>query len=117
VGSFSVITVGHFSLVIITKPQLLILDEFGMRNLPKNTAEDLLELFHRRYHAGANMIATNRPIEDWGKILGDTAATSAILDRFLHNIHLIKITGKSHRLKALTKGTANLPAASRQEKS
>jgi hypothetical protein len=42
---------------------LLIIDEFGMRNLPKNTAEDLLEIFHRRYHAGANMIATNRPIE------------------------------------------------------
>jgi DNA replication protein DnaC len=91
----------------LTKPNLLIIDEFGMRNLPKNTAEDLLEIFHRRYHAGANMIATNRPIEDWGKILGDTAATSAILDRFLHNIHLLKITGKSHRLKTLTKNTSD----------
>ncbi len=69
-----------------------------MRKMPSQAAEDLLEIFHRRYHQGSTMVATNRPLEDWGKILGDTAATSAILDRFLHNIHLIKITGRSFRL-------------------
>jgi DNA replication protein DnaC len=45
------------------------------------------------------VIATNRPIEDWGKIFGDNAMASAILDRFLENVHLLKITGKSYRLK------------------
>jgi DNA replication protein DnaC len=81
------------------KPNLLIVDEFGMKNLPTNASEDLLEIFHKRYHQGATIIATNRPLEDWGKILGDHAATSAILDRFLENGNIIKITGRSYRLK------------------
>jgi DNA replication protein DnaC len=87
----------------LVKPNLLIIDEFGMRKLPANAGEDLLEIFHRRYERGANIIATNRPIEDWGKILGDTATTSAILDRFMDGIHLVKITGRSYRVKSLNK--------------
>ncbi len=82
------------------KTDVLILDEFGMKKLPKTAAEDLLEVFHRRYLNGSIIIATNRPVDDWGKILSDNAATSAILDRFLENIHLIKISGKSYRLKS-----------------
>ena len=83
----------------LVKPDLLIIDEFGMRQLPASSAEDLLEVFHRRSHRGSNVIATNRPIEDWGKILNDHAAASAILDRLLEKVHLIKITGRSYRLK------------------
>lgn len=86
----------------LCKPNLLIIDEFGMRNLPANAAEDLLEIFHRRYHRSSTMIATNRPLEDWGKILGDHAAASAILDRFLEGVHMIRITGRSYRLKNIT---------------
>lgn len=85
----------------LCKPDVLIIDEFGMKNLKASASEDLLEIFHRRYHRGATIIATNRPIEDWGKILGDHAATSAILDRFLDNVHIIKITGRSYRLKQI----------------
>jgi DNA replication protein DnaC len=81
------------------KPDLLILDEFGMKRLPGTAAEDLLEIIHRRYRNGSLIIATNRPVDDWGKILGDNAATSAILDRFFDNIHFVKITGRSYRLK------------------
>ena len=81
------------------KPDLLIVDEFGMRKLPANATKDLLEIFHRRYNQGSNIIATNRPLEDWDKILGDTAATSAILDRFMHNAHLATMKGRSYRLK------------------
>jgi len=87
----------------LLKPDLLILDEFGMRNLAANAAEDLLEIFHRRYHQSACLIATNRPIEDWGKLLGDTAATSAILDRLLEDAHLLKIAGRSYRLRTIAK--------------
>ena len=72
------------------KPALLIIDELGMKNLNQTANEMLLE---------ATIIATNRPIEDWGKIFGDNATASAILDRFLENVHFIKITGKSYRLK------------------
>lgn len=87
----------------LTKASVLIIDEFGMKNLHSNASEDLLEIFHRRYHRCPTVIATNRPIEDWGKILGDHAATSAILDRFLENGHIIKITGRSYRLKGSEK--------------
>lgn len=90
----------------LCKPDLLIIDEFGMRNLPSNAAEDLLEIFHRRYHRASTIIATNRPLEDWGKILGDHAATSAILDRFLEGVHMVKITGRSYRLKNITNNSS-----------
>ena len=81
------------------KPQLLIVDELGMKNLPNSSNEILLEIIHRRYQRTSTIIATNRPIEDWGKIFGDNATASAILDRFLENVNFIKITGKSYRLK------------------
>jgi DNA replication protein DnaC len=83
------------------KPDLLILDEFGMKSLPDSAAEDLLELFHKRYSTKSIIIATNRPVEDWGLILKDNASATAILDRFLEKIHHIKISGRSYRLKNL----------------
>jgi DNA replication protein DnaC len=82
----------------LAKVDLLILDEFGMKKLPLDSAEDVLELFHRRYQKKASMICTNRPIEDWPLVLQDTAAATAILDRFLEGVHLLKITGRSYRL-------------------
>jgi DNA replication protein DnaC len=81
------------------RPQFFILDELGMKNLNHQANEIILEIIHRRYQRASTLIATNRPIEDWGKIFGDNATASAILDRFLENVHYIKITGKSYRLK------------------
>jgi len=90
-------------------PNLLIIDELGMKNLNYSASELVLEIIHRRYQGKSIIIATNRPIEDWGKILGDNATASAILDRFLENVHIIKITGKSYRLKnAKEKKTENV---------
>jgi len=77
---------------------LLVIDEFGMKTMPSNAADDLLEIIHRRYQTGATIIATNRPVADWGTMLGDVAATSAILDRFLDNAELLQIKGRSYRL-------------------
>ena len=85
-------------MAIYLKPQLLIIDELGMKNLSKETNELLLEIIHRRYQRASTIIATNRPIEDWGKIFGDNATASAILDRFLENVNFLKINGKSYRL-------------------
>lgn len=82
----------------LVMPQVLIVDEFGMKALPANAAEDFLEVIHRRHGEGSTMVVTNRPVEDWGKILGDNAATSAILDRFLEQAELIAIEGKSYRM-------------------
>ena len=82
----------------LTRHHLLIVDELGMKKMPPNAADDLLEVIHRRYGNSATLIATNRPVEDWGKILGDTAATSAILDRFLDKARILPFKGKSYRL-------------------
>ena len=69
---------------------LLIIDDLGMRKLPHTAAEDMLELIMRRYERASTLITSNRPVEDWGKLLGDTAAVSAMLDRMLHHGHVLK---------------------------
>lgn len=79
---------------------LLIVDDFGMRRLPANAAEDLLEVVMRRYERASTMLTSNRPVEDWGKVLGDTAAASAMLDRLLHHAHVLKCGPRSWRTKA-----------------
>ncbi len=81
---------------------LLILDDLGMRKLPHTAAEDLLELVMRRYERASTLLTSNRPVEDWGKLLGDTAAVTALLDRLLHHAHVLKCGPRSWRTKAQT---------------
>ncbi len=81
---------------------LLIIDDFGMRKLPLTAAEDLLEIVMRRYERASTLLTSNRPVEDWGKLLGDTAAVSAMLDRLLHHGHVLKCGPRSWRTKAIT---------------
>ncbi len=69
-----------------------------MRRLPATEVEDLLEILTRRYEVGATVISSNRPIEDWGQVLGDIAAAGAILDRFLHQAEIVQLEGKSYRM-------------------
>ncbi len=77
---------------------LLIVDDLGMRKLPVSAAEDLLEIVMRRYERGSTVLTSNRPLEDWPKLFGDTPAVAAFLDRLMHHSHLIEIRGKSYRL-------------------
>ena len=79
---------------------LLVVDDFGMRKLPLTAAEDLLEIVMRRYERASTLLTSNRPVEDWGKLLGDTAAVSAMLDRLLHHGHVLKCGPRSWRTKA-----------------
>ena len=78
---------------------LLIIDDLGMRKLPATAAEDLLEIVMRRYERASTRITSNRPVEDWGKLLGDTAAVAAMLDRLLHHAHVLKCGPRSWRTK------------------
>ena len=88
------------------RPDLLIIDDMGMKQLPKRSGEYLFEIIMRRYQVRSTMMTSNRPLEDWGKLIGDVPAATAILDRFLHNAEVIAITGKSYRLRnrAATEG-------------
>jgi DNA replication protein DnaC len=78
---------------------LLIVDDLGMRKLPLTAAEDLLEIIMRRYERSSTVLTSNRPVEDWGKLLGDAAAVSAMLDRVLHHGHVLKCGPRSWRTK------------------
>ena len=53
----------------------------------------------RRHDVRSTVMTSNRPIEDWGKLLGDVPSATAILDRFLQHAEIITFTGKSYRLK------------------
>jgi DNA replication protein DnaC len=81
------------------KPDLLIIDDMGMKQLPKRSGEYLFEVVMRRYETRSTLMTSNRPLEDWGKLLGDVPSATAILDRFLHLADIIRITGKSYRLR------------------
>jgi DNA replication protein DnaC len=81
---------------------LLIIDDLGMRKLPHTAAEDLLEVVMRRYERASTVLTSNRPVDDWGKLLGDTAAVTALLDRLLHHAHILKCGPRSWRTKIHT---------------
>ena len=83
----------------LTSVPLLILDDLGMRKLPLSAAEDLLEIIMRRHERASTLLTSNRPVEDWGKLLGDTPAVSAMLDRLLHHGHVLKCGPRSWRMK------------------
>jgi DNA replication protein DnaC len=78
---------------------LLIIDDLGMRKLPMTAAEDLLEIVMRRYERASTLLTSNRPVDDWGKLLGDSAAVTAMLDRLLHHGHVLKCAPRSFRTK------------------
>jgi len=84
---------------LLSTVPLLIIDDLGMRKLPATAAEDLLEIIMRRYERTSTVLTSNRPVEDWGKLLGDTAAVTAMLDRILHHGHVLKCGPRSWRTK------------------
>jgi DNA replication protein DnaC len=81
------------------KPDLLAIDDFGMKHFPPKSAETLLEIIVRRHQNRSTLMTSNRPIEEWGQLLGDVPAATAILDRFLQQAEIIPITGRSYRLR------------------
>jgi len=81
-----------------------------MKSLPKRSGEYLFEIIMRRHEVCSTIMTTNRPIEDWGKLIGDVPSATAILDRFLQDAEIITITGKSYRLRG--RSTKKKPAKS-----
>ena len=84
----------------LTRVDLLVLEDFGMKKLGASAAEDLLEVFVRRHEAASTLITTNRPTQDWGVFLGDVPAATAILDRSLAHAEIVQMPGKSYRLRS-----------------
>jgi len=89
------------------KPDLLIVDDMGMKNLPKRSGEFLFEIIMRRYETRSTIMTSNRPLQDWGKLIGDVPSATAILDRFLHHAEILTMNGRSYRLRNRTAGDTN----------
>lgn len=98
----------EFMGAVATVP-LPIIDDFGMRKLPLTAAEDLLEIIMRRYERASTLLTSNRPVEDWGKLLGDVAAVTAMLDRLLHHGHVLKCGPRSWRTKVAAAAVGENP--------
>ena len=95
---------------LFSESDLLVIDDLFLRKkMPEQAADDLLDIILNRYSARkSTVITSNRPLEDWGKLLRDNASSSAIVDRLLHRGHLLQFEGRSYRLKeAAIRLTAN----------
>lgn len=80
-------------------PDLLILDELGLKKLTQNNVDDFYEIISRRYENGSIIITTNKVFDEWGRIFYDPVLATAILDRFIHHCHFVVIKGESYRMK------------------
>ena len=101
-------------LAYYAKPKLLIIDELGYLPFDVNTAHLFFQLVSKRYGKSATMITSNRAFGEWGEIFGDHVVATALLDRLLHNSHVITIKGASYRLK--TKPASTYPSSNTRDK-
>ena len=78
---------------------LLLIDDLFLRKLPAHAGDELAEVLMSRYEKASTIVTSNRPFEDWARLLGDAVVVTPLLDRLMHHGHLLKFEGKSWRLK------------------
>ena len=79
--------------------ELLLIDDLFPRRLPTHAGDELADVIMSRYEKTSTIISSNRPFEDWARLLGDVVVITPLLDRLMHHGHLLKFEGKSWRLK------------------
>lgn len=79
------------------RPDLLILDDFGLKPLMPPGPEDLYDIINERYEQGSIMLTSNRAPAEWPDLFGDPLLASAGLDRLAHHAEVLVITGDSFR--------------------
>lgn len=90
-----------------TAPDLLVIDDLGLRPLSGDEPIDLYEVIRRRYERGAMIVTSNRDIAEWYPLFGDPLLASAAMDRLLHHAHVLDIDGESYRNPKTQKRTRN----------
>ena len=80
-----------------TTPDLLIVDDLGLRSLSGDEPIDLYDIIRQRYERGSIIITSNRAIEEWPPLFHDDLLAGAAMDRLLHHAHTIEIEGESYR--------------------
>lgn len=78
---------------------LLVIDDLFLRKLPVNAGDELADVLMSRYEKRSTIVTSNRPVEDWAKLLGDVVIVTPLLDRLMHHAHLLRFEGKSWRLR------------------
>jgi DNA replication protein DnaC len=81
------------------RPDLLILDDFGLRPLTPPGPEDLYDIISERYERGSILLTSNRAPAEWPDLFGDPLLASAGLDRLAHHAQLLLLTGQSYRAR------------------
>jgi DNA replication protein DnaC len=85
-------------LLRFTTPDLLIVDDVGLRPLKGDEPHDLYEVIRHRYERGSMILTSNRAVDEWPQLFGDELLASAAMDRLLHHAHVVEIkTGDSFR--------------------
>ena len=79
------------------RPDLLVLDDFGLIPLHPPAPEDLYDVINERYERGSILLTSNRAPEEWPELFGSPLLASAGLDRLVHRAHMVVITGTSFR--------------------
>ncbi len=80
-----------------TTPDLLIIDDFGLRPLDADEPIDIYEIFRTRYERGSMLITSNRSLEEWYPLFLDDLMASAAMDRLLHHANTVVMEGGSYR--------------------
>jgi DNA replication protein DnaC len=84
-------------LLRFTTPDLLIVDDLGLRPLRGEEPLDLYEVIRGRYEQASTLMTSNRAVEEIGQLFGDPLLASAAMDRLLHHAHIIVMEGDSYR--------------------
>ena len=91
---------------------LLVIDDLFLRKLPSQAGDELADVLMARYEKASTILTSNRPLEDWPRLLGDVVVVTPLLDRLMHHGHLLKFEGKSWRLKEAAARAAQHQSAS-----
>jgi DNA replication protein DnaC len=91
--------------------ELLLVDDLFLRRLPAHAGDELADVLMARYEKASTIITSNRPLDDWTRLLGDVVVVTPLLDRLMHHGHLLKFEGKSWRLReAAARAARRAPA-------
>jgi len=91
--------------------ELLLIDDLFLRKLPAHAGDELADVLMARYEKVSTIITSNRPLDDWTRLLGDVVVVTPLLDRLMHHGHLLRFEGKSWRLKEAAARAAQRGAA------
>jgi len=81
------------------RPRLLVIDEVGYLSYSNRHADLLFELVSRRYEHTSTLITTNRPFGEWNEVFPNAACVVSLVDRLIHHAEILRLEGKSYRLK------------------